>query len=204
MLPFPFSIPLLGLLTIAVLFGLGQRVLDRMRLTDRGAIFILATMLLGHFLPTISLGTQLALNLGVLGPLLVAAYLLITTSKKERNRALIVSALTGILILLTDKLLPMEPGLLDPVISGGILAAPLAYLAGRSRRSAFIAGILGVLSADLLVSLQLWAQNIKSQQIIGSGGVFSSMILSPFLAVFLTELFGELREKLTTGGDLDE
>ena len=85
------------------------------------------------------------MNLGGVALIGVAVYLLATTSVPERNRAIIISLLTSLLVFLSDKLLPLMPGLLDPVYSGGIFAGLLAVFLGRSRRSAFIAGMLGVL-----------------------------------------------------------
>ena len=49
---------------ILVLFGVGQRVLDRMRLTDRQALGWMAAILIGGFLPNIALGSRLEWNIG--------------------------------------------------------------------------------------------------------------------------------------------
>lgn len=45
------------------LFGVAQRVLDRMRLTDRQALLLVAAMFVGTLLPNVELG-QVSLNLG--------------------------------------------------------------------------------------------------------------------------------------------
>lgn len=200
----PFSVTLLGLMTALVFLGLGQRVLDKMRLTDSTALIILVLMTLGHFLPTISLSRALAVNLGGVIPIGAVVYLLVTTSRMEQRRAGIVSFFTALLVLLTDKLLPLQPGLLDPLFSGGIFAGLLATIWGRSRRSAFIAGILGLFLVDLANVFQLWLHGVKQQITIGSGGLFSSMVVSPFLAVIITEVIGEIREKAKLGGDPHE
>ncbi|NLL09185.1 MAG: hypothetical protein GX266_09290, partial [Firmicutes bacterium] len=137
MFTLPFSVTLLSLLTVLFFLGFGQRVLDRMRLTDSEAVIILLVMIAGHFLPTVSLTSRAALNLGGLIPLGVASYLLVTTSNVERRRAAGVTLITAFLVFLTDKLLPLQPGLLDPVFSAGIFAGLAATFWGRSRRSAF-------------------------------------------------------------------
>ena len=85
MLSLPFSVTLLALLTILIFLGLGERILDNMRLTDSAAVLILILMILGHFLPTISISRRLAVNLGGFIPVGVALYLLITTSRLERS-----------------------------------------------------------------------------------------------------------------------
>lgn len=207
MIPLPFSVTLLSLLTLLVYLGFGQRVLDRMRLNSSTALLILGLMIIGHFLPTVPLGANLALNLGALVPLGVVLYLLLTTSNQEQQRALLISALTALFIVLSDKVLPPDPGLLDPVFSGGIFAGILAYLWGRSRRSAFIAAILGVLIADLVALVQLRTEQVPQKIILGAGGLFSSLVISPFLAVIIAEVIGETLEylhhktKLGQGGD---
>ncbi len=204
------SIFILGIISVLIYLGLGQRILDRMRLTDASALIIIGIMVAGHFLPTVPLGPHLALNLGSLALVGIAAYLLSTTSPQERVRAALVSLATAVFVLLTDKLLPPDPGLLDPVFSAGIFAGLLSYLWGRSRRGAFIGGILGVYLADLGALLQLWAQKIHQPIIFGSGGLFSSAVISPFLAVLIAEIIGEVRQYLhhsainRTGGDDSE
>ncbi|MCK9524483.1 MAG: DUF1614 domain-containing protein [Limnochordia bacterium] len=201
MQPLPSSVTMLAVITVLVFLGLGQRVLDNMRLTDRAAIAILLLMILGHFLPTLSLGPYLAVNLGGFVPIGVVIYLLWTTSKAEQKRVGIVSFLTAFLIFLSDKLLPLQPGLLDPLFSGGILAGLVAAFLGRSRRGAFVAGILGVFVVDLVAVMQLWFQGVEQQITVGGGGLFSSMVISAFLAVVITEIVGEIREKIKLGGD---
>lgn len=204
MFSLPFSVTLLGVVTILVFLGLGQRVLDRMRLSGFEALVILILMIIGHFLPTISLGSRIAVNLGGLIPIGVVVYLLVTTSLLEQRRALGISFVTALLIWFSDKFLPQQPGLLDPVFSGGIFAGLLATAWGRSRRSAFIAGMLGIVLVDLANTIQLWAQGIQQQITIGSGGLFSSLVISPFLAVAITEIVGEIREAIHLRGDQDE
>jgi len=196
----PFtSVFLLALVSILIFLGLGQRVLDRMRLTDTAALLILAAMIAGHFFPTISLGLHLRVNLGSVALLGIAAYLLLTTSPRESASALGISLATALLVVITDKVLPPDPGLLDPVFSAGIFAGLLAYLWNRSRRGAFIAGILGVFLADLVAFIQLLVQGINQPIVLGSGGMFSSAVICPFLAVFIAEVIGEVREFLHKG-----
>lgn len=196
----PFtSVFLLALVSILIFLGLGQRVLDRMRLTDTAALLILAAMIAGHFFPTINLGLHLRVNLGSVALLGIAAYLLLTTSPRESASALGISLATALLVVITDKVLPPDPGLLDPVFSAGIFAGILAYLWNRSRRGAFIAGILGVFLADLVAFIQLLVQGINQPIVLGSGGMFSSAVICPFLAVFIAEVIGEVREFLHKG-----
>lgn len=200
----PFSVTLLTFITIFIFLGLGERVLDNMRLTDATAILILLLMIGGHFLPTLSVSPTLRVNLGGLDPIGVVFYLLFTTSRVEQKRAVFISMLTALMIFLSDKLLPIQPGVLDPVFSGGIFAGILSNLLSRSRRSAFIAGLLGVILVDLANVVQLWFAKIAQPITLGGGGLFSSMVISAFLAVIIAEIIGEVREKMHLGGDQHE
>ena len=200
----PFSVTLLTFITIFIFLGLGERVLDNMRLTDATAILILLLMIGGHFLTTLSVSPTLRVNLGGLIPIGVVFYLLFTTSRVEQKRAVFISILTALMIFLSDKLLPIQPGVLDPVFSGGIFAGILSNLLSRSRRSAFIAGLLGVILVDLANVVQLWFAKIAQPITLGGGGLFSSMVISAFLAVIIAEIIGEVREKMHLGGDQHE
>lgn len=197
----PLSVTMLAVVTVLLFLGLGQRILDNMRLTDRTAILILLLMIVGHFLPTVSLSPYLAINLGGFIPIGVVVYLLMTTSRVEQRRGGIVSLLTALIILLTDKFLPLQPGLLDPLYSGGIFAGLLASFMGRSRRGAFIAGMVGVLAVDVVAIAELWFRGVKERITVGGGGIFSSMVISSFLAVVVAEVIGEVRERIKLGGD---
>ena len=52
----------LTVVAVLVFFGVAQRVLDRMRLTDRQALLLVAAMFVGTLLPNVELG-QVSLNL---------------------------------------------------------------------------------------------------------------------------------------------
>lgn len=61
---------------LLVLFGAGQRVLDRMRLTDREAILFIILIIAGGFLPDIQVTEGFAFNVGgALIPLLLCVRL---------------------------------------------------------------------------------------------------------------------------------
>ena len=202
MVQLPFNITLLGITSALILLGLGQRVLDRMRMTTLSAVFLLILMIFAHFLPMISLSPYASMNLGAIIPLGIVVYLLATTSSNEVWRALAVSVLTASVVLLTDKLLPTEPGawyIIDPVFVGGISAGVFGYMISRSRRSAFIGGILGIFIADLWAIIQLYLEGIPQDVVIGSGGVFSSMSINPIIAVLIAEGIGEIRERIYRG-----
>lgn len=181
-------------LAVLIYLGLLQRTLDRMRLSDRAALVILGIMLVGTYLPEIPLGL-VHINLGsTLVPLGLAVYLIGTAGTlQEQVRALLAIAASAIAVLLLDWALPQEPGsmFIDPLYAYGLAAGIIGYLAGRSRRSAFIGGMLGILVADVVVVLSQLP--LQSTYQIG-GGIFDSALVAGLIAVGVAEIVGETRE----------
>ncbi|HHY92766.1 MAG TPA: DUF1614 domain-containing protein, partial [Firmicutes bacterium] len=146
----PTGLIALIVVTVLVYFGLVQRVLDRMHLTDKQALVFLALMIVGAYI-NITLWrrpTQLILNVGGgLVPLILAGYMLSRAgTRREWLRAALATLVTGAGVYAAGRLLPAEPGtmLLDPMYVYALIAGIVAYLAGRSRRGAFIAATVGV------------------------------------------------------------
>ena len=80
---------LLAIAGILLLFGVGQRVLDKLRLTDRQALLFIALIIAGGFLPDISVTPQFSFNIGgALIPLILCAYLWIKAGNGEGARTL--------------------------------------------------------------------------------------------------------------------
>ncbi len=193
----------LVLLLVLIYLGLLERVLERMRLSRKGALVILVAMVLGGGLPVIPVVGGLKINLGgMLVPLGVVIYLVITAdSGVERTRTLITLSATTVVVWIIDRLLPLEPGLfildVDPLYLPAIVAAAVAYGLGRSRRASFCGAFTGV----LLVDLAAWGENVVRgfgdiTVVLGGGGVFGAAVISAVLAVLLAEVVGEVRERL--------
>lgn len=194
---------LLTILLVLVYFGLAERVLDRMRLTDRQALLILGAMLLGSFI-AIDVAPGLSINLGGgVIPVGVATYLIVTADEwQESARAVAAAAVAAGAVYLVGVLFPPgEPTelnlfLLDAQYLYGLAGGLAGYLAGRSRRSAFCAGILGVAISDVAHYL-VYARDLTRTDIavvIGGGGFWDTMMMAGVLAVLLAELIGETRE----------
>lgn len=208
----PIGLIIITLGAAAIFLGVGQRALDRMRLTDVQALAILAVMFAGAFLPEVRLGAAVSVNLGgAVVPLGIAVYLIARAgTTMEKWRAIAASLVTAAAIYAADKLIPPDPGParfpvpLDATLVPGVLGGLVAYLFGRSRRSAFIAGTLGVILADLIVVIENAARRIPGAfNAIGGAGVFDASIVAGFLAVFLAEVIGETREALQGGPSRD-
>jgi hypothetical protein len=199
----PLGLTLLVVASILVLFGVGHRILDRMRLNDKTALLFMAAIFIGGLIPDIPLGRNFSVNLGgAVVPVILAVYLFVKAgTAKEKNRAILASLISGAAIYLAGRLLPHEPEsmLFDPNYLYGILAGVIAYLFGRSRRASFIAGIMGVILADLAQGIENIIRNIPAPVRLGSAGVVDAVVISGILAVMLAEFIGELREKMQGG-----
>ena len=195
------SIGMLILTVVAVLvfFGVLQRVLDRLHLTDRMALILIAAMFIGTLLPSISIG-KVSINIGgAVIPLGVSLYLLYKADeRKERIRALFGAVLTGAAVLGLSMLLPDEPEamFMDPNLVYGIVGGVIAWILGRSRRAAFICGVEGVILADIVTACINWSKGIDQQLVLGGAGIGDTVVISGVLAVLLAELVGEVVERL--------
>jgi len=199
----PLGLTLLVVVSILVLFGVGQRILDRMRLSDKAAILFLAAMFIGSLIPNIPLGRNFSINIGgAIIPFILSAYLFVKADTgKEKWRAVLASLTAGAAIYLASRLLPAEPETMfvDPNYVYGILAGLIAYLFGRSRRASFIAGVMGVILADLAQGIENIIRNISTPIRLGGAGIVDAVIISGLLAVILAEVVGEFRERLQGG-----
>ncbi|HZJ77019.1 MAG TPA: DUF1614 domain-containing protein, partial [Oscillospiraceae bacterium] len=147
---------LLIVVTVLILMGLGHRVLDRLRLSDKAALAILiAIVVTTIFVPDIKLTDNISFNIGgFVIPVGLAVYLFVKADTgKEKIRSVIGAIAAGIAIYLVQRfVLPAEPEKLpmDPNHVYPIVGAVVAYALGRSRRGAFIAGVIGVVISDLI------------------------------------------------------
>lgn len=193
---------LLTVTAILVFFGVAQRVLDKLYLSDRAALVLIALMFFGTMLPSIRFGNvQISLG-GAVIPLGVCIYLLIRAgTAKERIRAVVGALITGGIIYALSALMPDEPEaiIVDPIYLYGLTGGLVAYILGRSRRGAFICGVLGVMLADTAVAVVNWTKGIDQTLLLGGAGVFDAIVISGILGVLLCELIGEMLERITRG-----
>lgn len=191
---------LLTVVAVLIFFGVLQRVLDRMYLTDRAALLLVAAMFIGTLLPNLTIG-RVSINLGgAVIPLGVCIFLLVKADTSwERIRPLLGSLLTGAAVWGLSWFLPDEPERmwLEPTLLYGLSAGVIACALGRSRRGAFICGVLGVLLADIATAVINWVSGIDQQLVLGGAGLADAVVVSGVLAVALTELVGEVMERIS-------
>ena len=199
------SIGMIALLVLGLLiyFGVLDRVLDRMALTDRQALLIAAAMFAGGLLPDIPLG-RVQINIGgALIPIIVSVYLLLNAgTAKERIRAVVAACLTAAAVFAVSLLVPADPAAmpwLDPMILYGLAGGAISWLLGRSRRSAFIAGVLGVTIADLFTGVSLWMKGVRQTVWLGGAGALDAIVIAGVTGVLCCEITGEAMERISRG-----
>ena len=186
---------LLAASAVLVLLGVGQRVLDKMRLSDRAALILIAAMFVGGLIPDIRLGL-VRINIG--GALGVCVYLLVSADEAaERVRGILGALITAGVVYLLSRVMPSEPEniILDPVYACGVAGGIVGYVLGRSRRGAFISGVMGVLLADLITAIVVWAGGVSQPLTLGGAGIFDTAVISGIIAVLLAEIIGETLER---------
>ena len=185
---------LLAIASVLVLFGVAQRVLDKMQLSDRAALIIAAVIFFGGLIPNIRVGS-VSVNIGgAIAPLGVCVWLLAKTdTAKEFWRAIIGSVLTAAVVFFLGRVMPNEPEsiVMDPNYVYGLVGGAVAYALGRSRRAAFICGVMGV----VLCLLLLIPGNMLIHHIAGDVNVVASLppqaaLTLIVLATLLTMLGG--------------
>ena len=99
------------------------------------------------------------------------------------------------------KVLPEEPEamVVDPNYIYGVAAGVIAYLFGRSRRCAFISGVLGVMLANVAAWAEVRLTGTPQRLVLGGAGAYDVIVISGLLAVLLAELIGELTERAARG-----
>ncbi|MEQ8201548.1 MAG: DUF1614 domain-containing protein [Syntrophomonadaceae bacterium] len=201
MLNFPIGLISLVIVSILIYFGVAHRVLDKLRMNDRTALAVIAAIIIGSFID-IPLGSRVTLNLGGSIAVVLAIYVWLGAGTAwEKIRSLIAAIVTGLALFLAARYLGAEPEniFIDAIYIYPLIAGIVGYLAGRSRRGAFFAAVMGVLSLDVAQYIYLVRTGLRGTVHIGGAGAFDSLILAGILAVLLAELIGESLERIQGG-----
>ncbi|OPY58926.1 MAG: hypothetical protein A4E55_00532 [Pelotomaculum sp. PtaU1.Bin035] len=214
---FPVGIIFLLLASVIIYLGLAQRALDRMRLSDRGALVIIAAIIIGSFInipvPFVPFNTSINVG-GALVPVGLAIYLLSKAgTEKEWGRAIIGAVATAVIVYVIGSLVnsgaTVEPAgryaVLDAIYLYPLVGGIVAYIFGRSRRAAFISATLGVLLVDIYHYFWLLRNGAPGSYTvaIGGGGAFDTIILAGIVAILLSEVIGESFERLSGGPSVE-
>ncbi len=202
----PIGTIVLIIVSLVIYFGFAHRILDRMRLTDKAALAVVALMIVGSFI-TIPLSRGLVgvdVNVGgALVPIGLAVYVLIRAgTAKEWIRALGAAAVTAVAVNFSGRFIggaEPEKMFLDPIYFYPLVAGAVAYVVSRSRRSAFISGVLGMFLFDLGMLVWYLSTGRPGFVAFGGAGALDTYVIAGIVAALLAELVGETRERLQGG-----
>ena len=194
---------ILIVVAILILLGVGQRVLDRMRLNDKLALLFIALIIGLGFVPDVRVTDVFAFNLGgAVVPLALCIYLFVRADTAwERWRSILASLVTGAAIFAIGVFAPDEPETItvDPILLYGLAAGLIAYIFGRSRRCAFIAGVVGMMLSDTANAIYVWSKGVPQDFVLGGAGALDGIVIAGIVAVLLEELLGEIIERMKRG-----
>lgn len=193
------SVWIVTAIILLIMFGAGQRILDKLRLSDKWAIAILVAIIIGIIIPPIKISDMFSFSIGgFLIPFGLCVYLLIRAGwSMDLVRAFAGTIITAGVVLLLEMFLPSktpEDILIDNTYLYGIVAGLVAYLLGRSRRNAFVCSVLGLTLASVAIFVYNLSVKVETELALGVGGIFDSIILSILIAVGLAELIGKTAE----------
>lgn len=182
------------------MFGVGQRILDDLRLSDKAALIILVAICIGLVIPPIWVGKYFCFSIGgFLIPLALSIYLLISCGTRDLVRAIVGTIIVAGIIYGLEWLLPANPEdvVMDNMYIYGIVAGVVAYVLGRSRRNAFVSCLFGITLAQLVQWIVNLCTNQKSILGLGVGGAFSTYIVAIIISVAVSEFIGRCIESAT-------
>lgn len=204
------GVTILVIISFALYFGVLERVLDRLYLSDRAAIFLIGAIILGGFFEfTLSEEPLISLNVGgALVPLVLVIYILSRVdSVGEIFHTLAATVFTAITIYAVSIVFSDfghgRTDIIDPMYIFAITGGVFGYVFGRSRRGSFIAGTLGFLIYNSINLFRVLTGRLFTDLRFGGAGAFDSIVIAGVFAVVLAELVGESRERITGGPDAE-
>ncbi len=201
----PISITILGVVIILIVFGITDRLLDKMGLNDTWALILTALIAIGIFVPTIDMGNVSLSVGGFLIPIGLAIYMLIKVGwSVDLLKAVIGIAVTIGIVFLFNAMLPAEPEELwiDPNIVIGFVVGLLSFFVARSERNAFVSIVFGMFLADLIQYFINVGKGLDEVALgLGTGGVLDATIVA-LLVAFLSFEFMNFVGDGVTGRDL--
>ena len=201
------SLWVISALIILLMLGLGQRILDQLRLNDKQAIILLLAIAIGLIIPPIEIGLVSFSIGGFLIPLGICIYLLIMVGwSRDLVRAMVGTILTAGIVYGLEWLMPADPEemIISPTIIYGIVAGLVAYILGRSRRNAFICAVLGITLSQLVQFVINLALGTPTRLGLGTGGAFGTLVIAMVLSVSVAEFMGRAFESANMGKEYKE
>ena len=192
------SLTIVSIIILLIMFGVGQRILDSLRLNDKEALIILILICIGLIIPPIWIGEYFCFSIGgFLIPLGLSIYMLISCGwSRDLIRTIIGTILIAAIIYILEWVLPADPEsmIIDNTYIYGVISGVIAYVLGRSRRNAFISCLFGITFAQLVQWVINFVKDTPSILGLGIGGAFGTYVVAIIISVALSEFLGRCFE----------
>lgn len=200
---FPIGLIILGVLLLLMLFGVTQRVFDKMRLSTLWAVILTVAIGVGGLIPAIAIGNYFTFSIGgFLIPFLICLFLLFSMGWSwDLLRAMVATIVTAGSAFLLYWFVPGDTmGLrIATSVIVGIIAGGVSYLIGRSRRGAFFSAVMGVWIAQIIVFAINMNMGVANTVLtLGVGHFFNTVIIAAVSAMLLAIIIGEIAEHMST------
>ena len=192
------SLVIISVVILLIMFGVGQRILDSLRLSDKEALIILIAICIGLIIPPIWIGEYFCFSIGgFLIPLGLSIYLLISCGwSRDLVRTIFGTIIVAGVIYGLEWLLPANPEnvVIDNMYLYGVVAGVVAYALGRSRRNAFVSCLFGITLAEIIQWLINFGMHTPSILGLGVGGAFGTYVVAIIISVAVSEFLGRCFE----------
>ena len=186
------GISILGILAILTVIGVLNRVYAQMNVRPGVAFLLYMGAITGIILPAIVIVPMFSFSIGgVLIPFGVAlALMIVAIMRGEVWRCVLGGLATAFAVFFLMYFIPLNSvamTIVSAVIIGSVAGA-VGYLIGRSRRAAFVSAVMGLYLAQTAVFVVNVIRGIHTPLNLGTGWVFSSVVLAGIGAAALAEL----------------
>jgi hypothetical protein len=195
---------LLAITALLIFFGLGERFLRKIGISNWLAFILTAALVLGVVLPDIRIGSAFSINLGgfLVPVVLVAIFCSLTGFNKDLVRSLLATvAVAGVAVATRMLIMPTSfATVLTASVIVGFVGGAVAYLIGMTRLSTLTAAVAGIVLGDIIVNI-LYRYVLKTGSVValGSGGVFDSVVLAAVFGVIIAEAIAAVKRTVNRG-----
>lgn len=200
-----FSIILLGVLFILVLFNVGESIYKKLNYKKRTILIVLIITLVLYFIPGIKIGNFTFTLAGFFLPLVLSAIILIKVKNLKMYFKIFVATLISFSLNIVYNLITFdvyESAILQPYLVLGIILGVLPLILTSTPQNLFASNFLGITLSELVFYYSRYSVYGNYYMTIGSEKVFATLLTS-FITSFLTYFFSRklkalhIKHKLT-------
>lgn len=186
-----FSIILLGVLFILVLFNVGESVYKKLNLSKKSLIIILLITLALYFVPGINIAGYTFTFAGFFLPLVASIIVLIKVKNLKAYFMLFVCALIAFALNIVYNLITFdvyESAILQPYLALGLVLGTLPLFVAKLPNRLFVANFVGITLSEIAFYFSRYSVYGNYYMTIGSEKVVAVLLVS-FVASLLSYFF---------------